>query len=125
MKITLFVHLICIAAWLGCVLVEAVFEHSVDKSPEMRRFVSSAHWTTDKFIEIPAFLGVLITGALMLPQTTISALLGTKIAFGLIAIGFNAICVGLVVKRLGLARLGDFQAGRRSITSSTNSAPLC
>lgn len=108
MKLILFIHLICISAWLGCVLVEAILEHSIDKSPDMRIFISKVHWSTDKFIEIPAFMGVFITGGLMLPQTTVSPLLWTKIAFGLIAIVFNAICVGLVLKRLGYAKAGDF-----------------
>jgi hypothetical protein len=107
-KLILFVHLICAVAWLGCVLVEAILEHSIDSSPDMRIFISKVHWSIDKFIEIPAFVGVLITGGLMLLQTTVSPLLWTKIAFGLVAIVFNAICVGLVVKRLDFAKKGDF-----------------
>ena len=59
MKLILFVHLICVAAWLACILVEAVLEHSIDKPPDMRIFISKIHWSTDKFIEIPAFMGVL------------------------------------------------------------------
>ncbi|MCR6631587.1 MAG: hypothetical protein NVV74_16950 [Magnetospirillum sp.] len=108
MTFALFLHLLCVATWLGCILVEALYEHSIDDSPAMRRFISALHWKTDKFIEIPAFLGVLLTGGAMLHQAPYTPLLWTKIGLGLTAITFNAVCVWLVVKRLALADKGDF-----------------
>jgi hypothetical protein len=38
----------------------------------MRVLIPQLHWTTDKFIEIPAFSGVLITGAAMLSQSVMT-----------------------------------------------------
>lgn len=108
MKLALFLHLACISLWLGCILVEAVYEHSIEHTDDMRVFVSKLHWTTDKFIEIPAFFGVLLTGGYMLNQSAMTPLLWAKVGFGLTAIVFNAICVVLVVRRLACARSGDF-----------------
>ncbi|MGE5514361.1 MAG: hypothetical protein ACM31D_00915 [Bacteroidota bacterium] len=113
MSLALFLHLLCIAAWTGCILVEALYEHSIDSSPTMRRFVSELHWRTDKYIEIPAFLGVLLSGGAMLHTAPMTPLLWTKVALGLVAIASNAACVWLVVKRLGTARAGDYAAWER------------
>lgn len=108
MSAVLFLHLMCAAAWLGCILVEAVCEHSIEPTPPMRLFISRMHWTTDKAIEVPALAGVLVTGGLMLGRVQPGPLLWAKIGLGLMAIVANLICVGLVVKRLRLARAGDF-----------------
>jgi hypothetical protein len=110
MRAALFVHLLCVAGWTGCVLVEGIYEHSIDRSAPMRRFVSELRWRTDKYIEIPAFLGALVTGGLMVGSVAMTPLLATKIAFGLIAVVANAYCVWLVFRRLGLARAGEFSA---------------
>lgn len=109
MKFALFLHLACISAWLGCILVEGVYEHSIDKSPEMRTFIADLHSNTDKYVEIPTFTGVFLTGLYMLPQVEITQLLLVKIGFGLLAILFNVICVGLVARRLKCARKCDFK----------------
>lgn len=106
----LFLHIVSVSVWLGCILVEAVYEHSIDASPAMRRFVSALHWTTDKWIEIPAFLGVLVTGGLMAAHVPVTPLLSVKIGFGLLAITANAVCVGLVLRRLRHAETGNFTA---------------
>lgn len=108
MSTLLFLHIVCVSLWAGCILVEAIYEHSIDDSDLMRVFLSKLHWNTDKYVEIPAFLGVLATGAVMLAHVEITALLLIKVVFGLIAIVFNAVCVGLVIKRLGYAKSGDF-----------------
>ena len=113
MKAALFLHLVFAAAWMSCIFVEVLYERSIDQSEVMRRFISTLHWNTDKFVEAPAFMGVLITGALMLMQTEITPLVWTKVAFGLTAIIFNVICVVLVYKRLQAAKEGDFARWER------------
>lgn len=113
MAIALFLHLFCIAAWTGCILVEALYEHSIDGSPAMRRFVSELHWRTDKFIEIPAFLGVLLSGGAMIHSAPMTSLLWAKVVLGLLAIAANAACVWLVVRRLAAARRSDFHTWQR------------
>ena len=75
----------------------------------MRRFVSELHWRTDKYVEIPAFIGVLLSGGAMVHGVPMTPLLWTKVAFGLVAIAANAVCVGLVVRRLAAL---DEHAGR-------------
>lgn len=113
MSLPLFLHLFCIAAWTGCILVEALYEHSIDHSPAMRRFVSELHWRTDKFVEIPAFAGVLLSGGALIHAAPMTPLLWAKVAFGLLAIAANAACVWLVVRRLAAARAGDFDTWQR------------
>ena len=113
MKPVLLLHLLCIAIWLGCILVEALYEHSIDGSPVMRRFVSTLHWNTDRYIEIPAFLGVLLSGGAMVHGARLTPLLWAKITLGLVAIAFNAACVRLVIRRLKLAQAGDFAGWER------------
>ena len=113
MKVALFFHLVFVSAWMSCIFVEVLYERSIDQSEAMRRFVSKLHWNTDKFVEAPAFIGVLISGTLMLMLTEMNALVWTKVAFGLIAIIFNVICVNLVYKRLQAAKEGDFAQWER------------
>lgn len=113
MSLVLFAHLFCIAAWTGCILVEALYEHSIDTSVAMRRFVSELHWRTDKYIEIPAFAGVLLSGGAMVHAAPMTPLLWAKVALGLLAIAANAGCVWLVVRRLAAARAGDFARWQR------------
>ncbi|MEJ2393747.1 MAG: hypothetical protein P8Z77_03025 [Candidatus Thiodiazotropha sp.] len=62
MKVALFFHLVFVSAWMSCIFVEVLYERSIDQSEAMRRFVSKLHWNTDKFVEAPAFIGVLISG---------------------------------------------------------------
>ena len=108
MKTLLFLHLVLVSVWLGCVVVEAIYEHSIEPDATMRIFVSRLHWTTDKSVEVPAFTGVLLTGAIMATQVPMTPLLALKILCGVIAIVFNAICVILVMKRLRYADAENF-----------------
>lgn len=108
MTALLFLHIFFMAAWVGCILVEALYEHSIAPTPEMRRFVSELHWRTDTFIEIPAFLAVLLTGGALLHAAPMNGVLWTKVACGLIAIAVNTGCVWLVLARLRAARANNF-----------------
>ena len=111
MSLLLLLHLTFAGAWLGCILVEAFFEHG--SGPDMRLFISKLHWNVDRAIEIPAFLGVALTGALLLSRTQMTPLLWTKAAFGAVAILFNIVCVWIVRVRLGHAIRGDEAAWLR------------
>ena len=55
MSLTLLLHLVFAGAWLGCILVEVLFEHGSGGGSDMRLFISKLHWRVDLFIEIPAF----------------------------------------------------------------------
>jgi hypothetical protein len=112
MGLTVLLHVIFAGVWLGCILVEAVFEHG--SGPQMRLYISKLHWSVDKAIEIPAFLGVGVTGGLLfLGQAQMTPLLWTKAAFGAAAILLNVICVWIVRVRLAHALSGNDAAWLR------------
>lgn len=107
-KLAIFLHLVSVALWIGCVVVEGIYEHSIDQSTTMRNFISKLHWNTDKYVEIPAFMVVLLTGGYMLMGRSVTPLLAAKVGFGTLAIFLNAVCVWQVSKRLRLANAGDY-----------------
>jgi hypothetical protein len=108
MNAVLFLHILAAFVWLGCVLAESVIERAGDGSEIIRRFVSQAHWRIDLIVEIPAFVIVLLTGAhLAFAFPFTPAIAGMTIA-GLVAVGLNLHCVGLVRRRLKAAEAGDY-----------------
>lgn len=105
----LFVHLVFVGVWLGCVLTEALFERALlGQGREQERLLVGLHKRVDLWIEIPAFTGVLISGVLLLSQAAWSLTLQTKILFGVVAIAANIYCVGLVFRRAQAAESGDW-----------------
>ncbi|MDT8991482.1 hypothetical protein RQP54_11480 [Curvibacter sp. APW13] len=108
-SVVLFIHLCLVGVWLGCVLTEALFERALlGQGRAQELLLARLHKKVDVVVEIPAFLGVLLTGALMAAQVPMTAVLQWKIVFGLIAIGANLYCVRLVWARLALAEAGDW-----------------
>jgi uncharacterized membrane protein len=104
------IHIAFVGIWLGCVLTEALFERALlGQGRAQELILVSLHKRVDLFVEIPAFLVVLVTGALMLVNAAPSALLHAKIAFGFIAIAANAYCVWLVFRRAKAAQSGQWQ----------------
>ncbi|CAN5197474.1 lipoprotein [soil metagenome] len=104
-------HLLFAGLWLGCVLTEALFERALlGKGHAQEAILGALHKKVDIFVEIPAFMMVLITGGIMLITAPPSALLYTKIGFGLVAIVANIYCVWLVFKRSDHASRGDWAA---------------
>lgn len=105
----LLVHLVFVGVWLGCVLTEALFERALlGQGRAQERILVGLHKRVDVWIEIPAFVGVLISGSLLLSQAAWSATLQAKIVFGLGAIAANIYCVGLVFRRAQAAESGDW-----------------
>jgi hypothetical protein len=101
----LLLHLTFAGAWLGCILVEAIFEPG--SGPEMRGYISKRHRSVDKAIEIPAFAGVGLTGGLLLIHAKMTPLLRLKAGARAVAIPFNIVCVWIVRVRLGYALKHD------------------
>jgi uncharacterized membrane protein len=100
-------HLLLIGLWLGCVLTEALFERALlGQGRAQELILTRLHKRVDLFIEIPAFVGVLLTGGAMLVHAPASAWLHAKVGFGLLAIAANAYCVVLVWRRARLAEQG-------------------
>lgn len=97
-------HLTFVGIWLGCVLTEALFERALlGKGRAQELILVALHKRVDLIVEIPAFAGVLITGAFMFSSASASPLLSTKIALGLLAIATNIYCVWLVFRRAAAA----------------------
>lgn len=108
------IHLAFVGIWLGCVLTEALFERALlGQGRAQELILVRLHKRVDLIVEIPAFLAVLITGAIMLATTSPGPMLHAKIGFGLIAIAANAYCVWLVFRRAQAAALGDWEGFSR------------
>lgn len=110
-SILLALHLVFVGLWLGCVLTEALFERALlGQGRPQELLLSNLHKRVDLFIEIPAFMLVLMTGGMLWHQAQPGMLLHIKVGFGLLAILANAYCVHLVFKRHRLAVNGLWSA---------------
>ena len=110
-SLLLALHLIFVGVWLGCVITEALFERALlGKGREQELILAVLHKRVDVFVEVPAFMVVLITGGFLLSGANISLVLKIKIAVALVAIAANAFCVFLVFKRSAHACVGNWQA---------------
>jgi uncharacterized membrane protein len=104
-------HLLFVGLWLGCVITEALFERALlGQGRDKELILTALHKRVDIFVEIPAFVLVLITGTVLLANAPKSPLLHVKLAFAFIAIAANVYCVHLVFKRHRMATRGDWQA---------------
>ncbi len=109
-KLLLVIHLVFIGVWLGCVLTEALFERALlGQGRDQERILVRLHKRVDLMVEIPAFVIVLITGALMLSNATPSTALYAKIGFGLLAIAANSYCIWIVFRRARAANDGQWE----------------
>lgn len=99
MTLLLTLHLLAIGIWIGVVGAEFAIEFDGMKDDESYIKAAKLHYTTDIWVEIPAFTVVLLTGLLMLNETHLEGLFLYKIIFGLLAIVFNLVCVVAVFKR--------------------------
>lgn len=106
-SVLLLLHLTFVGIWLGCVLTEALFERALlGKGRAQELILVALHKRVDIFVEIPAFVVVLVTGVFMFTAANANPLLITQIAFGLLAIAANVYCVWLVFRRASAASAG-------------------
>ena len=106
----LILHLLFIGLWLGCVLTEALLERALlgrGRAHELLR--ADLHKRVDVWIEIPAFVAVVVTGGMLFAQAAPSAWLNIKVALGLLAVLINGVCVGLVFARAKAAHSGNWE----------------
>lgn len=99
MSILLILHFLGLGVWVGVVGAEFAIEFYGMRDEESLRTAAELHYKTDLWIEVPAFMTVLVTGILMLQDTQIEGMFLLKIVFALLAILFNCICVYAVIKR--------------------------
>lgn len=119
MDLTLIIHLIALGIWIGVVGAEFAIEFDGMKSDENLIKASKMHYTTDFWIEIPAFTTVLITGLLMLNESHLEGVFLYKIIFAVLAIFFNIICVYAVFKRRKFALNSDLEGMKTTDTAMT------
>ena len=100
MNAVLFVHLIAIGIWAGCVATEAVLEIVLEKLPPHESGLASIHSKIDRFVEIPAILIALATGGHLLHQAAWDHLLIAKVSLGVSAVVLNSIAAFTVHRRL-------------------------
>lgn len=109
MSLLLTIHLLALGIWIGVVGAEFAIEFDGMKDDDSYIRASKMHYTTDIWIEIPAFSIVLVTGLLMLNESHLSGLFLYKIIFGSLAVLFNIICVYAVFKRKKFADKSDIE----------------
>lgn len=114
MTMLLFLHLLAIGIWIGVVGAEFAIEFDGMKDDTSLIRAAKMHYSTDIWIEIPAFTVVLVTGLLMLNESHFGGLFLYKIVFGILAIAFNLVCVYAVFKRRRYAINGDI-SGMKSV----------
>jgi putative copper export protein len=100
MNIILFIHLIAIGIWAGCVATEAVLEVVLEKVPPLQSGLAVIHAKIDRFVEIPAIIVAVATGGSMLHHATWDKLLVVKVALGASAVVLNSIAAFTVHRRL-------------------------
>lgn len=99
MTLTLFIHLIAIGVWAGCVATEVVCELEQKHVKFNDSYIASLHWSIDKFVEIPAIIITGITGYLMLNDVVFDSIITIKISAGVLAVAFNLVASYTVYKR--------------------------
>jgi len=99
MSTLLFIHLIAIGIWAGCVATEVVLEIAQEKLPPSESYLAPLHAKIDRAVEIPAILVTLLTGGAMLHQATWDNLLVAKVSCGVAAVILNSIAAYTVHMR--------------------------
>ena len=115
MSVLILVHLFAVAFWLGCVAVEVVVEQVGLRRADLRSAVPQLHFYVDRYVEIPAFSTVLVTGVMLFDAGRFTGdwVYATKVICGLLAVGANVFSIYPVIKRKYAADAGDRAAVRR------------
>lgn len=101
-------HLFAVAFWFGVLGVEFILEQSRTRSREHGFTVADIHFKIDMFLEMPAFVVVLITGLAMLDPQRLSGVYLLKMCLGLFTISANTFCLYPITRRWMAARAKDF-----------------
>ncbi len=107
-------HIIFLGLWGGLVVTEIVFEAQMFRGKLDEKAIAGLHRITDRFIELPVLVAVLVTGWLLWEQTGFDQQLLLKVLFGLGAVLANVICYIIVELRASEALRAE-AAGHDSI----------
>ena len=102
-------HAILAGAWIGTVLVEALFERALlGQGRDKELILARLHWKVDLVVELPLLIAVAVSGAALLGQMPSGGLFAAKLACAAVAIIANLYCIWLVKVRLERAEAGDW-----------------
>lgn len=107
MPALLFIHLIAIGIWAGCVATEAVLELALGHQPPQHSGLAALHAKIDRYVEIPAIVVALLTGGAMLHHASWDALLMAKVTLGASAVVLNTVAAFTVHRRLQCLQAQD------------------
>jgi len=96
-------HIMFLGLWGGLVLVEIAFEAQMFRGKIDEKSVAILHRITDRFIELPILIAVLVTGWMLWKQTGFDHDLLPKVMFGLGAVVANVVCYIIVEMRASAA----------------------
>lgn len=115
MDALVFIHVFAVAFWLGCVAVEVVVEQVGLRNAALCPAVPQFHFYIDRWVEIPAFTTVLVTGVLMFDAGRFANdwLYASKIVAGLLAVSANIFSIYPVIQRKHATDAGDKSAIRQ------------
>ncbi len=103
-------HTLFVGAWIGTVLVEALFERALlGQGREQELALARLHWQVDKLVELPLLIAVVASGAKMLRDVPLDGLLRAKLACAALAVFANLYCIWLVRLRLKVAEAGAWE----------------
>ncbi len=108
--ILLKLHLFGVAFWFGVVGVEFIVERQRAASREQGFLVARVHERIDLFLEMPAFVLVLITGVLMVDTDRLTGFYLLKVSAGAVAVLGNVVCLAPVFARKSAADRQDLSA---------------
>lgn len=109
-SLLLSIHLFAAAFWFGVLGVEFILEQGRTRSRDHGYTVADIHYKIDLFLEMPAFVVVLITGLMMLDPSRLSGLYLLKVTAGLFAVSANIYCLYPIIKRKLAANNTNFEA---------------
>ncbi|WP_088307645.1 hypothetical protein [Novosphingobium sp. B 225] len=102
-------HAILAGAWIGTVLVEALFERALlGQGRDKELLLARLHWKVDKWVELPLLIAVVVSGTRLLRDMPMDGLLRAKLACAALAVFANLYCIVLVRIRLRMAEAGQW-----------------